>query len=207
MYKELVRLLGRALFLLLLAVMPAEAGAFRLIWTQEATIADILAAFKAKELTCRQLVQMYLDRIEAYDRKGPALNAIIMVNPNALATADALDAKFAQSGLAGPLHCVPVIVKDNYETVDMPTSAGSLSLEGVDPAARCFPGAQAARGRRARAGQIEHGGIRVVALRDGGLAGARLHPQPLRARSRPRRLQRRHCGGGGGELRGGGPRD
>src|SRR5258708_836566 len=130
MYKELVRLLGRALFLLLLVVMPAEAGAFRLIWTQEATIADILAAFKAKELTCRQLVQMYLDRIEAYDRKGPALNAIVMVNANALATADAFDAKFAQSGLAGPLHCVPVIVKDNYDTVDMPTSAGSLSLKG-----------------------------------------------------------------------------
>jgi amidase len=130
MYKELVRLVGRALLLLPLAVMPAEAGAFRLIWTQEASIADILAAFRAKELTCRQLVQMYLDRIEAYDRKGPALNAIVMVNPNALATADALDAKFAQSGLAGPLHCVPVIVKDNYDTVDMPTSAGSLSLKG-----------------------------------------------------------------------------
>src|SRR5258707_9055266 len=104
MCKELVRLAGPALFLLLLTVMPAEAGAFRLIWTQEATIADILAAFKAKELTCRQLVQMYLDRIDAYDRKGPALNAIVMVNPNALATADALDVKFAQSGLAGPLQ-------------------------------------------------------------------------------------------------------
>ena len=58
MCKELVRLAGPALFGLLLAVMPAAAGAFRLIWTQEATIADILAAFKAKELTCRQLVQM-----------------------------------------------------------------------------------------------------------------------------------------------------
>src|SRR5262249_6388819 len=58
MCKELVRLAGPALFLLMLAMMPAEAGAFRLIWTQEATIADILAAFKAKELTCRQLVQM-----------------------------------------------------------------------------------------------------------------------------------------------------
>src|SRR6266478_10120257 len=138
MYKELVRLVGRALFLLLLAVMPAEAGAFRLIWTQEATIADILAAFKARELTCRQLVQMYLDRIAAYDRKGPVLNAIVMVNPNALATADALDAKFAQSGLGGPLHCVPVIVKDNYDTVDMPTSAGSLSLKGSIPLRDAF---------------------------------------------------------------------
>jgi amidase len=138
MCNEFVRLTGRALFLLLLAMMPAEASAFRLIWTQEATIADILAAFKAKELTCRQLVQMYLDRVEAYDRKGPALNAVVMVNPNVLATADALDAKFARSGLAGPLHCVPVIVKDNYDTVDMPTSAGSLSLKGSIPLRDAF---------------------------------------------------------------------
>src|SRR5499433_150923 len=138
MRKGLVRLVRRALFLLLLAVTPVEASAFRLIWMQEATIADILAAFKAKELTCRQLVQMYLDRIEAYDRKGPALNAIVMVNPNALAAADVLDARQAQSGLAGPLHCVPVIVKDNYDTVDMPTSAGSLSLKGSIPLRDAF---------------------------------------------------------------------
>src|SRR5260370_2380636 len=138
MCKELVRLAGPALFLLLLAVVPAEAGAFRLMWTQEATLAGLLAAFRAKELTCRQLVQMYLDRIEAYDRKGPALNAIVMVNPNALATADALDAKFAQSGLAGPLHCVPVIVKDNYDTVDMPTSPASLSFKGSTPLRKAF---------------------------------------------------------------------
>src|SRR5215468_2501194 len=138
MYKELGRLVACALLLLLLAVMPTEASSFRLMWTQEATIADILAAFKAKELTCRQLVQMYLDRIEAYDRKGPALNAIVMVNPNALAAADALDTKFAQSGSMGPLHCVPVIVKDNFDTVDMPTSAGSLSLKGSIPPRDAF---------------------------------------------------------------------
>jgi Asp-tRNA(Asn)/Glu-tRNA(Gln) amidotransferase A subunit family amidase len=132
MYKKLIRLVPCALvpFLLRLGLVPAEAGTFRLMSTQEVTVADILAAFKAKELTCRQLVQIYLDRIEAYDRKGPALNAIVMVNPNALATADALDAKFAQSGPVGSLHCVPVIVKDNYDTVDMATSAGSLSLKG-----------------------------------------------------------------------------
>ena len=74
---------------------------------------------------------MYLDRIEAYDKKGPALNAIVVTNPDALKVADALDARFAQSGPVGPLHCVPLIVKDNYETTDMPTSAGSLSLKGV----------------------------------------------------------------------------
>src|SRR6516162_3119638 len=133
MCKELGGLVACALLMLLLAVMPTEAGSFRLMWTQEATIADILAAFKAKELTCHQLVQMYLERIEAYDRKGPALNSIILVNPNVLVTADALDAKFAQSGLTGALHCVPVIVKDNYDTTDMPTTAGSLSLKGSIP--------------------------------------------------------------------------
>ena len=106
-------------------------GAFDVFRYEEATIADIHAAFKARTLTCRALVQMYLDRIEAYDRKGPALNAIVVTNPEALKLADALDARFAQSGPAGPLHCVPLIVKDNYETTDMPTSAGSLSLKGV----------------------------------------------------------------------------
>src|SRR5438874_11417451 len=115
----------------LLLASPTEAGAFQLFQTEEATIADIHAAFKAKTLTCRGLVQMYLDRIEAYDKKGPALNAIVVTNPEALKVADALDTKYAQSGPVGPLHCVPLIVKDNYETTDMPTSAGSLSLKGV----------------------------------------------------------------------------
>jgi Asp-tRNA(Asn)/Glu-tRNA(Gln) amidotransferase A subunit family amidase len=108
------------------------------MWTGEATIADIRAALASRELTCRQVVQMYLDRIEAYDKKGPVLNAIIMINPNALAAADALDAKFAQSGFTGPLHCVPLIVKDNFNTADMPTSAGSLSLKGSIPANDAF---------------------------------------------------------------------
>ena len=115
----------------LLLAAPVDAGAFDLFRTEEATIADIHAAFSARTLTCHAPVRMYLDRIEAYDRKGPALNAIIVTNPDALKLADALDARFAQSGPAGPLHCVPLIVKDNYETTDMPTSAGSLSLKGV----------------------------------------------------------------------------
>src|SRR5215467_5518219 len=108
-----------------------RADAFDLLRSDEASIADIQAAFKAKAVACRALVQMYLDRIEAYDKKGPGLNAIVVTNPDALKLADTLDARFAQSGPIGPLHCVPVIVKDNYETTDMPTSAGSLSLKGV----------------------------------------------------------------------------
>jgi amidase len=108
------------------------------VWTREATIADIRGALEARTLTCRQLVQGYIDRIEAYDRKGPALNAIVMVNPGALADADTLDARFAQSGFVGPMHCVPVIVKDNFETVDMPTTAGSLSLKDSAPPRDAF---------------------------------------------------------------------
>jgi len=108
------------------------------MWTHEATIAEIRSALETKELSCRQLVQMYLDRIEAYDKKGPTLNAIIMVNPEALAVADALDAKFAQSGFTGPLHCLTLIVKDNFNTADMPTTAGSLSLKGSIPPSDAF---------------------------------------------------------------------
>ena len=106
----------------------APTSAFRL---EETTIAQIHAAFRDGSATCRALVEQYLKRIDAYDKNGPALNAIVMINPDALKTADALDRRFAQSGPVGPMHCIPVIVKDNYETVDMPTTAGSLSLKGM----------------------------------------------------------------------------
>ena len=98
---------------------------------EETTIAQIQAAFRDRSLTCRSLVEQYLARIDAHDKQGAALNAIVMVNPRALETADELDRRFRQSGAVGPLHCVPVIVKDNYETIDMPTTAGSLSLKGM----------------------------------------------------------------------------
>jgi Asp-tRNA(Asn)/Glu-tRNA(Gln) amidotransferase A subunit family amidase len=120
-------------FLPLLLTLSTPASAFRLLFAQEASIADIEAAIRSKELSCRRLVQSYLDRIEAYDKKGPALNAIILVNPKALASADELDARFAREGVVGPLHCVPMIVKDNYDTADMPTTAGSLTLKGSIP--------------------------------------------------------------------------
>ncbi len=111
----------------------ATAVDFPLVRTQEATIARIHAAMEAGELSCRELVQMYLDRIEVYDRRGPALRAIVRVNPNAMARAEALDAVFSRGERAGPLHCIPMIVKDNYDTADMPTTAGSRSLETSVP--------------------------------------------------------------------------
>jgi len=99
----------------------------------EATIADIHRELAAGRLTARELVELYLARIEAYDKRGPAVNAIIVVNPNARAEADELDRRLRESGMVGPLHGIPVIVKDNYDTHDLPTTAGSLSLAGSVP--------------------------------------------------------------------------
>src|SRR5436189_2230195 len=114
---------------LVLATLAAQPAApFRL---EEATIQQIQAAFRDGSLTCRGLVEQYLRRIDAYDKNGATLNAIVRINPDALRTADDLDRRLQQSGPIGPMHCVPVIVKDNYETIDMPTTAGSLSLEGM----------------------------------------------------------------------------
>ena len=94
----------------------------------EVTIPQIQEALASGTMTSQGLVEMYLARIAAYDQQGPSLNAISAVNPNALAEAKALDAERAANGPRGPLHGIPVIVKDNYETKDMQTAAGSLSL-------------------------------------------------------------------------------
>lgn len=124
----------RALPLLLaLASRALAQGAAPPFILEEATIADVHQAMTRGVLSCRQLVGAYLRRIEAYDRNGPAINAIVRTNPGAIRTADSLDARFAREGLTGPLHCIPVIVKDNFETVDLPTSAGSLALRDWQP--------------------------------------------------------------------------
>ena len=97
----------------------------------EATIADVHAAMRAGTLTCRALVSQYLARIQAYDRNGPALNALVTVSPDALAVADSLDRRMAERAPTGRLHCVPMVVKENMETREMPTTAGSLALRGM----------------------------------------------------------------------------
>jgi Asp-tRNA(Asn)/Glu-tRNA(Gln) amidotransferase A subunit family amidase len=99
----------------------------------EMTIAQYHKALKTGEISTRELVQGYLDRIKTYDQKGPKLNAIICVNENALDEAEALDRYFEKYGLVGALHGVPVLLKDNVNTSDMPTTAGSKSLEDYIP--------------------------------------------------------------------------
>jgi len=111
----------------LLASSIASAQTFELL---ESTIDDLHAALASQQITCQDVVQRYLNRIEAYDKADLALNAIQYVNPGALQAAVALDEAFSASGLVGPLHCVPVLLKDQVETRDMPTTYGSALFEG-----------------------------------------------------------------------------
>lgn len=99
----------------------------------EATIDDIQSAYTSGQLTARQLVQMYLDRIEEYDQKGPTINAIITLNSEALKEADRLDAAFKSSGPVGPLHGIPVIIKDQFDAKGMPTTLGSVLFKDYYP--------------------------------------------------------------------------
>lgn len=105
---------------------------------EEATIAEIHAAFRDGRLTCRGLVEQYQRRIAAYDKNGPAINALVTLNPRVLTEADALDQRFKSGGPVGPLHCIPMIVKDNFETVGLQSSNGSLTFEGYVPATDAF---------------------------------------------------------------------
>ena len=98
---------------------------FRLM---ETTIGETQAALEAGTVTSEDLVRMYLARVDAYDKDGPAINAMIRLNPNALVDARALDAERRAGRSRGPLHGIPVVLKDNYDTFDMPTSAASKSL-------------------------------------------------------------------------------
>lgn len=98
-----------------------------------ASIADINAAFDAGALTSERLVELYLERINAYDEDGPRINAVLALNEAAIATARALDAERAKSGPRSPLHGIPVLLKDVFDTYDMPTTGGYLPLQGVVP--------------------------------------------------------------------------
>src|SRR2546428_9706618 len=110
------------------AARPAKTAASA-VAVEEATIDGLQEQMKAGTLSARRLTQAYLDRIEALDRKGPALRSVIGTNPEALAIADGLDAERKAKGPRGPLHGIPILIKDNLDTADrMQTTARSLAL-------------------------------------------------------------------------------
>src|SRR5215471_1177313 len=126
-------MLKRALLVLALATV-AQRSASPSFPLEEATAAQLQDWMASGRYTSRQLTELYLRRIEEIDRGGPALHAVIEVNPDALAIADALDAERKAKGPRGPLHGIPVLIKDNIDTADrMLTTAGSLALEGTRP--------------------------------------------------------------------------
>src|SRR3989304_1457297 len=136
----------------------------------EKTIPELQEAMERGEVSSRELVRQYLERIEAFDRGGPALNSLIYVNPRALEEADALDRERRERGPRGPLHGIPIVLKDNYDTKDMPTTASSVALTGFVP---------------------KDDGFQVRKLREAGalfLAKSNLHgpARSKRHRSRPR---------------------
>jgi len=124
----------RSLILVLTMVLGLAPGVRAAeIKIEDATIADLNAAFKSGSLTAVKLTEIYLARINAYDKKGPAINSVITLNPKALEEAKALDAERKAGKVRGPLHGIPIVLKDNFDTYDLPTTAGSQLLEGSIP--------------------------------------------------------------------------
>jgi Asp-tRNA(Asn)/Glu-tRNA(Gln) amidotransferase A subunit family amidase len=99
----------------------------------EATIDDLHGAYRSGSVTCREVVQAYLDRIEKFDKHGPVINALITVNSEALQEAERLDAAYKPSGPVGSLHGIPVIIKDQADVKGMPTTLGSLLFRNYYP--------------------------------------------------------------------------
>jgi Asp-tRNA(Asn)/Glu-tRNA(Gln) amidotransferase A subunit family amidase len=99
----------------------------------ETSIADIHQALHEGKITCHELADQYLKRIQAYDQTGPKINAMLYVNPRVLQQADAMDEEIKRTGKLKPLECIPIVLKDNFDTADMPTTAGALTLKGAQP--------------------------------------------------------------------------
>jgi amidase len=124
---------GILLFTLAGIFSAPAAAASQSLRLPEATIEDLNAAFDAGTLTSEGLIELYLARIEAYDQAGPALNTVLWLNERALETARQLDVERRERGPRSPLHGIPVVLKDNVDTADMPTTAGSILLKGSIP--------------------------------------------------------------------------
>ena len=170
---------------------------------EEATLADLRAALDGGQMSVRELVDAYLARIDAIDRAGPRLNSVIEVNPEAQAIADALDAELQSGAPRGPLHGIPVLLKDNIDTADqMLTTAGSLALVDSRPAQDAFVAQRLREAGAVLLGKTtlsEWANFRSTPLDERLERPGRAMPQPLRARPQPVRVQLRVGGGGLGQ--------
>ena len=170
------------------ATPPSEVKPFEL---GEITIADLQDGMKSGKFTARSLVEKYSARIEEIDKQGPTINSVIELNPDALSIADSLDQERKAKGPRGPLHGIPVLIKDNIDTADkMMTTAGSLALVGSKPPQGFFRGTKAARRGRRHPGQNKSQRVGQHSL------------QPLHQRmERPRRPDQKSLRAGSQSLR------
>ena len=160
------------------ACLPRPGGAQ--IEVRGVTITELQEAMSSGAVTSAQITQAYLARIRAYDQAGPRINSMILINPRAMAEAEALDRERAERGPRGVMHGIPIILKDNYDTYDMPTSAGTLALAGNIPPDDGF---QVARLREAGAVIIGKSNMHELAsgiTTVGSLGGQTLNPYDLR---------------------------
>jgi amidase len=112
----------------------SQTGPVKAFEFDEATISDLQARMKSGEISVHSLTQAYLDRISEIDKNGPSINSVIEINPDAISIAEALDKERKEKGPRGPMHGIPVLIKDNIDTADnMQTTAGSLALVGSKP--------------------------------------------------------------------------
>ena len=167
----------------------------------ERSIDDLQKEMAAGRTTSRAIAAAHLARVAAYDKQGPALNAMIALNPRALDEADALDRERRDRGPRGPLHGIPIVIKDNYETVDLPTTGGSVALSGF------MTGRDAFQVKKLRdAGAVILGKTNLHELAAGIITISSLGGQtrnPYDPSADAGRFERRHGDGGRRELRGG----
>jgi amidase len=161
-----------ATVLALLFVPRADGAPNRSFHLMEASIADIHKALEAGSLTCHSLVQQYLSRIDAYDQQGPAVNSMLYVNPKSLEQADAFDKDFQRTHKLKLLGCIPIVLKDNFDTADMPTTAGALTMKGAQPERDAF-----AVKRLREAGAIILGKANLQEFASGGISVSSLGGQ------------------------------
>ena len=114
--------------LLVLVTIASPPRAASQVAVVELSITELQHLMESGRATSVEITQAYLDRIEAYDQNGPGINAMVWLSPTALSQAEALDQERSDRGPRGPMHGIPIILKDNYDTPEMPTTAGTLAL-------------------------------------------------------------------------------
>ncbi|HXX27407.1 MAG TPA: amidase family protein [Terriglobales bacterium] len=160
----------------MLMVARAAGQQFQLM---EASIDEIHRGLQSGKLTCHSLVQQYLDRVKAYDQQGPTLNAMLYVNPKVVEQADAMDRQLRGGAKLKPLQCVPVVLKDNFDTADMPTTGASLALQGMQPSKDAFTVARLRQNGALILGKTNMHELALAGLTASSLGGQTRNPYEL----------------------------